>query len=304
LDRVVALEKCEVSVFSNDITSLIVDSVRSSVLSFCGTLDQTVAGMSLANMQRQGAQLAYQKMAMGKYGYVQVNPTDIRVGQLNYTKDSFRISMGVSCRPYLSSDSVNHVEDPPLPPLRQLENRDGLSLYLEAHYDYAFLSKMLHDTLYNKVFEVQGRTVVIKNIELKGAGSRQIGIRIDFAGTNKGSIYLHGTPVLDTARQTLSVPDLDYTLESKDLVLKLARAFFKNKIRSGLEGKSYLDIAGLVKSNLTTINASLNRNLPNQLVSRGHIEDIRVIGLMARPQGLQVQFHMKGQIALESSGAL
>jgi hypothetical protein len=261
-----------------------------------------VAGFSLAGLQRQGLQLSYSKTSLGKYGFLVINPSAIRVGQLNYSRDSFSISLGISCRPALSSDSANHLDPPALPPVSQRENRSGISLYMEASYDYPFLSKLLNDTLYNKVFEVQGRTVVIKNVELYGIGNSQIGIRIEFAGSNKGSISLQGTPVLDTARQTLSVPDLDYTLESRDLVLKMARALFRNKIRNTLEGKSYLDLAALVKSNLSNLNPYLNRDLPNQLVSRGNIEDIRVMGLLAKQNGLQVQVRVTGKLSLQSKG--
>jgi hypothetical protein len=45
LDQLQALDKCQVSLFSSDVTQLILDSVRSSVAVFCSTLDETIAGL-------------------------------------------------------------------------------------------------------------------------------------------------------------------------------------------------------------------------------------------------------------------
>ena len=75
-----------------------------------------------------------------------------------------------------------------------------------------------------------------------GIGNQQVQLRIDFAGSNHGSIYLTGTPVLDTAKQTLSIPDIQYSIEGEDLALKIVRSVFRNKIRKTIQGKSYLDI--------------------------------------------------------------
>jgi hypothetical protein len=208
----------------------------------------------------------------------------------------------MTCRPELSSDSVNSSSIPALPPLMQKENRNGISLFLNAIYDYTFLSKLMSDTLRNAVFEVQGRTIVIKDVVMKGIGNHQVEIRVDFAGSNKGSIYLRGTPVLDTAKQSLTIPDLSYSLESGDLALKIARTLFRNKIRKTLEGKSYLDIGALVKSNLPLLDARLNRQLTKDVYSRGRTQDIRLIALLVQPNALLVQVYVKAELAILSTG--
>jgi hypothetical protein len=156
--------------------------------------------------------------------------------------------------------------------------------------------------LRNTVFEVKGRTIVIKDVVMKGIGNHQVEIRVDFAGSNKGSIYLRGTPVLDTAKQSLTIPDISYSLESGDLALKIARSLFRNKIRKTIEGKSYLDIGALVKTNLPQLDARLNRELIKDVYSKGKTQDIRLIGLLAQPNTLQVQVFIKAELAVLSNG--
>lgn len=303
LDNLLAYDKCIVSLFSSDVTQLVIDSVQSSVNVFCTALDQTVAGMDFSKAFEQSFAMAYNKTPLSKYGYLSVNPSTIRVGKLNYSKDTFNISVGITCRPELSSDSTNKTNIASLPSLNAGENKNSVALYMNANYDYAFLSKLLNDTLHNKVFEVNGRTIVIKEAAIKGIGNHQIEVRIDFAGSNKGRIYLRGTPVLDAANQTLTIPDVSYAIEDEDLALKIAKNLFRNKIKKNLQGKSYLDVGALIKSNLPILNEKLNTTkLANNIYSSGKVNDIRIIGLLAQNNVLQMQVYTNANISLISTG--
>src|SRR3984893_2454797 len=221
--QVQAMDKCQVSLFSTDVTQLIVDSIKSSIAVFCSILDETIAELSFSGLLERSAEKSVYKANMGTYGFFSLHPSLIRIGQLNFQKDTINISAGLTCNPELSSDSSRNKEQNTLPPVLQKENRNGISLYLNAVYDYTFLSKIASDTLRNKVFEIKGRTIVVKDVLIRGIGNHQVEVRVDFAGSNRGSIYLRGTPVLDTVKQTLSIPDISYSLESKDLILKIAR---------------------------------------------------------------------------------
>lgn len=303
LNKLQATDRCQVSLFSSDVTQLVMDSIASSVISFCTALDQTIAGLSFAGPAHQAIERSYQKTSIGKYGWLIINPMAIRIGSLNYAKDTFNITLGISCKPEISSDSVNHMIAPQaLPPLDQKDITKGISLYVNASYDYDFISRLLTDTLRNKVFELKGRTIVVKEVEVKGLPNHQIQVKIDFAGSNKGSIYLRGTPVLDTAKQTLSIPDITYSLEGHDLAIKVAKSLFKNKIKKTLQGNSYLDIAALVKSNIHLVNDQLNRELAKGIYSSGKCADMKVIALLPREDKMLAQFQVLGDVSVNSDG--
>ena len=46
INQIQPVDKCEVSVFSSDITQLVMDSIRSSLVAFSSAMDQTIAGLS------------------------------------------------------------------------------------------------------------------------------------------------------------------------------------------------------------------------------------------------------------------
>ena len=273
------------------------DSIRSSLATFSAAMDQTIAGLSFTSFTNPIRDSSYKKMSVGKYGYLLLNPTALRIGQLNYAKDSFSISLGISCRPQLSSDPVNHLAVPAaLPPLLQTENRNGFRIYLNMEYDYDFLTRMLRDSLQNKVFDYKGRTIVVKDASIRGIENHKVEIRIDFAGSNHGSIYLRGTPVLDSAKQTLSLPDIQYSFEGEDLALKIGRSLFRNKIRKTIQGNSYLDISALLIANKTMIDQQMNREWIKGFRSSGTLKEAKILGLMVTSQSVQMQVFINGEM--------
>ncbi len=299
INQIQPIDKCSVSVFSNDITQLVMDSIRSSLATFSSAMDQTIAGLNFEKFITQIKDSSYRKIGIGKYGYFLLNPYAVRIGQLNYAKDSFSISLGLSCRPQLSSDPVNHTPEPSsLPALLQTNSRSGIRLFLNMNYNYEFLTNILRDSLHNRVFEVKGRTIVIKDATIRGIGNQQVQLRIDFAGSNHGSIYLTGTPVLDTAKQTLSIPDIQYSIEGEDLALKIVRSVFRNKIRKTIQGKSYLDIEALINANKTMVDQILNREWMQGIHSSGSLKEAKIIGMLISRQSVQVQVFIDGELKL------
>jgi hypothetical protein len=299
INQIQPVDKCSVSVFSNDITQLVMDSIRSSLATFSSGMDQTVAGLNFEKFIVQLKDSSYRKIAVGKYGYFLLNPSAVRIGQMNYVKDSFSISLGISCKPQFSSDPINHIQEPSSPPaLLQTENRNGVRLYLNMNYDYDFLTNILRDSLHNKVFEVKGRTIVVKDATFRGIGNKQVELRIDFAGSNHGSIYLRGTPVLDSAKQTMGLPDIQYSLEGEDLALKIARSLFRNKIRKTIQGKSYLDVEAFLLANKTMIDQVLNREWMQGIHSIGSLKEAKIIGMLVTSQNIQLQVFIAGELKL------
>lgn len=297
INQIQPVDKCAVSVFSSDITQLVMDSIRSSLVAFTTSMDQSIAKLSFAKIISRLKDSSYRKIAVGKYGYFLLDPTAFRIGQVNYINDSFAISLGVSCKPLLSSDPSNHIPIPnSLPALLQTESRNGVRLYMNLNYDYNFISKTLHDSLYNKVFEVKGRTIVVKDAIIRGIGNRQIELQIDFAGSNHGSIFLRGTPMLDSAKQTMSIPDIQYSMEGEDLALKIGRSLFRNKIRKTIQGKTYLDINALLNANKTAVDQQLNRQWAPGVFSSGSIQEAKIIGILVTKQNIQLQVFISGEL--------
>ena len=115
------------------------------------------------------------------------------------------------------------------------------------------------------------------------AYGRQVVVRIHFKGSAKGTLYLTGTPTWDGATNTLSVPDLDYTLETRNLLLKIAKwtegARFRDDLRNRLRHRSR---ARRLRRARTLAEQALNRRAGIVQLT-GSVTALRVAGLYVHP---------------------
>jgi hypothetical protein len=298
LDKLNALDKCQVTLLQNDMTNEILDSIKASVESYCSTFDKFVQTLNNNEILRQWRSGGSRVMPISTYGFLNLNPTALRVGKFNVYKDTLYFSIGYSGHPEFSSDSSRLVTHEALPPINNTDNNGGISTYLNAVYEYKFFNKLMNDSLRNKPFEVEGRTFVIKDVAISGSNDGKIQVDVSFTGNRKGVLHLSGTPILDTAKQVLSMPDISFALDTKDMMVNIAKALFRKKIMKNLQNQSVLDLAALIEKNKTAIEARLNQTVTPWMSTTGNFQQLRLVGLLPQKDYIQVQAYIRGNLTL------
>jgi len=293
-----ALEKCTVSMFNLDITQQVMDSIKSSTNAFCYSMDSVVNGLDFSSTTKTLAERINKKIPLDKYGFLKINPSAVKMGKMNSVKDTLQAILGIYCFPELQSDSTNNYTASFLPPLQNADVLPGIEVYTNAKYDYPFINSIINQLVKDTSFEIEGRQVIIKNVQLNGAEEGKVEILVDFEGDKKGSLYLTGTPQLDTVNQVIIIPDLDYSLKSRDFVLNVGKALFSNKILRTLREKATISITGLVQQNKKSIDAQLNKKIMDGVFSTGSLTDIRVLSLVVGKDVLQAQTCTRANAAI------
>jgi Domain of unknown function (DUF4403) len=287
--KATALEKCTVSMFNLDISQQVMDSIKSSTNIFCYSMDSLVNGLDFTSTTKMLAERINKKIPLDKYGYLKINPSAVKMGKMNSNKDTLQATLGIYCYPELHSDSTNNYAASFLPPLQNADLPAGITVYTNARYDYPFINSIINQLIKDTSFEIEGRKVIIKNVTLNGAENGKVEMLVDFDGDKSGSLYLIGTPQLDTASQVIIIPDLDYSLKSKDIILNLGKTFFNNKILHALREKATISITDLVEQNRKSIDAQLNKKIMDGVISIGSLNDIRILSLVVGKDVLQAQ---------------
>jgi uncharacterized protein DUF4403 len=295
------IDKCEVTVLQRDVTPLVMDSIKASVNSYCTAFDNYVQVMNNNSLIRQWRDGGNRVMPISKYGYLNLNPTSLRIGKFNMIRDTLYFSIGFSGNPKFSSDSVKLINNTPLPQISNTENDGAISTYLDAIYEYGFFNKLLNDSLRNKPFEVEGRTFVIKDVNVSGTNEGKINVDVSFTGNKKGVLHLSGTPVLDSATQVLSMPDISFALDTKDMLVNIAKGLFKKKIMKQLQNQSVLDIAALIEKNKTLIEARLNQKVGPWIHSTGTLNQLKLVGILPQKDHIQIQAYINARILMVGS---
>ena len=298
IDKLHARDKCVVSLLQTDMTKEVMDSIRASIETYTTSFDQFVQSINNNALLQQWRTNGNRVFPVSKYGYLNLNPSMLRVGRFNYNKDTLTFSVGFQGAPRFSSDSVSIVTQRYLPSFNSTESAPGIATYLDAMYDYGFLSKLLNDSLRNKPFEVDGRTFLIKDINLAGTEGNKLLIDVSFDGNRRGMLHLSGTPLLDTAKQVLTMPDISFSLDSRDMLINIAKGLFRKKIMKKLKDQSVLDIGELIKNNKGVIEARLNQQLTDWLSTKGDFQELKLVGLLPHKTAIQIQLFIKGNITV------
>ena len=118
-------------------------------------------------------------------------------------------------------------------------------------------------------------------VAITGDGSRVV-TRVDFAGTAKGVLYLVGTPQLDTLTWTVLFPDLTYSLETKNLLLKAASRIKGADLEADLRMRLRLELAPQLTAVESELAYALTRT--SGLVQlEGQVAHFRVLDVFSQP---------------------
>lgn len=296
LDKINAVDKCQVTLMQNDLTDEIMDSIKASVESTCGSFDKFIQTLNNNAMLRQWRSGGSRVIPISTYGFLNLNPSDLRVSNFNVFRDTLYFSIGYRGEPKFSSDSQQLVTHSALPPISNTQYSTGINTYLDAVYQYSFFNKLMTDSLVNKPFEVEGRTFVIKDVNLSGTNDGKIQVDVSFTGNRKGVLHLKGTPRLDAEKQVLSMADVTFALDTKDMMVNIAKALFHKKIMKQLANQSVLDIAALIEKNKKVIEARLNQQITPWMSSTGTFQEFRLMGLLPQKDYIQVQAYIRGTL--------
>jgi hypothetical protein len=297
-EKVQAVDKCTVTIFNNDITQLVIDSIGASVAAFGRYMDKTIAGMNFTTTLQTLASKVGRKIPLMDYGYMKLNPSAVKAGRLNYSQDTLHFTLGVACYPELSSDSANLGVTSFLPPLTTADLPAGFVINTNGSYAYPYIDSLLTRFVVKKTFNLEGNQVTIRSVEVRGLDNNKVEFKIDFAGTRRGILYLTGTPKLDVSNQMISVPDLDYSLKTGDILLNVGKALFNRKIVNMMREKAVLNIRELYNQNKFSLDSAFNRNITPQLSTVGNSQDIQVTGLVVRKDNLLFQVRLKGLLTI------
>jgi hypothetical protein len=298
LDKLNPLDKCQVTLMQNDLTGQIMDSIKSSIETYCGSFDKFVQTLNNNDMLRKWRSGGSRVMPISTYGFLNLNPTMLKVSKFNVYRDTLYFSIGYNGQPKFSSDSMPLVTHAALPPISPSEYTTGISTYLDAVYQYSFFNKLMTDSLVNKPFEVEGRTFVIKNVNISGTNDGKVQVDVSFTGNRKGVLHLKGTPILDAEKQVLSMPDISFAIDTKDMMVNIAKALFRKKIMKQLANQSVLDLAALIEKNKAAIEARLNQTITPWMSTAGTFQQFRLVGLLPQKDYIQVQAYIRGTLML------
>ena len=131
-----------------------------------------------------------------------------------------------------------------------------------------------------------------------GIGGGRLAVELRVSGDVEGRLYLVGTPEIDPATGRISVPDLDFDLATRDVVVAAAAWLRADELRDLLRDKASWPATAAVEFLTGWLEKGLNRDLSEDLRVEGAVDAVRILGVRAMRRALLVRVSARGEARL------
>jgi hypothetical protein len=171
-----------------------------------------------------------QPFKLKNIGYLDMRIQELSAKNLYITNDQISTNVGAICSPVINlSDDTLAPQTVPFPKLTVQNGNDSVNVNILASVSF----KKLND--YAKLgLDKYMSKIGIHELEINGLNLYQHGdsvvIAVELTKPFRGKVYLWGKPYFDLQRNIIGLNNLEYTIDSKNLLVKYANELISSPI--------------------------------------------------------------------------
>jgi len=232
--------------------------------------------------------------------WLKLTPLEIMLYPLSAQNNKVRLSVGINSYADLVVGPEPAPQTPaPLPNLKLVSNFDR-SFRIALHTDlfYKDILNIVSPLLLNREFTSDGRTIVIKSLDLYGNGEKFV-VKVETKGALDGVIYLTGRPRFDLKTNLFTVEDVDFDLQSQDLLVQSADWLLHGTIKSMIQEKLTVDLTQRVEQTREMARKAIAQvQLADHVLLKGSIKTLNFSDLLVKKESISIQVYTEGESAI------
>jgi len=294
-----AIDKCTVCFWGQDVTNDVMKGLKAQLDDAKTNMEKSFGSYDLHPRFQQIWDQLNKVYDLYGLGWLQINPTKIRINNLSARNDSLNVSMSLSAKPLISFEKPQeHVTM--VPNLSEFSNRSGFNIFLDALLNYDSLSNIISTQLKNKRFDVAAnKYIIVKSCSVYGEDNENLIIKVEFEGSQQGLFYLTGKPSYDPFTKIIELKDLDFDIKTKNMLVKSAEWLFSRRIINELTKYTKFDLTAYINSAIATVNQQLNKEWIKGIQSYGIMDDIKIVGIYPLREHLVVRSNCSGNLSVK-----
>lgn len=300
--------RCQVTFVNIDITDwkigpIVNEQLRQAVK----TIDANTP--KLTNIRPAAAQVwsALQTpVAIAPRTWLVMEPLDVALGPISGSGLSLTSMLTLRARTRVVVGERPPVTPKPLPPLRvdQAAN-GGIRIPFDVELPYAEANRLMAENFAKQTYE----GVAVDSIRLGPAADGRVAIELNvryhasFLKRYSGLVYLEGTPLFDAATRTVSLQNLNYSLDPrrKNPFIRIADRVAHEKLRATLAKTAHWSVAPQIDSIRDEIARAVTRPLAPGVMMRGTLGTIEPAAVTLDANGIVVHALATGNAEVEVS---
>jgi hypothetical protein len=192
------------------------------------------------------------------------------------------------------------VQNTPLPEFNLNAPQAGSHVVLEGNLPFDVATKILSQKLVGNKYVSSKYGVNIEDLLIYGSGEITV-LKLDVTGDINGSVYLTGTPFYEISSDSLYIKNLDYSIESKNILANSADWFLHSGFRQMIADQTHWELGSQIaeakeKISLILNPPKVNSNSPSLLF--GSINAIRPLGVYSNSDSFHIVVIVDGNVNL------
>lgn len=298
----VAKDKCEVCFWGQDVTKDVIEGLTTELEASRKAMQDSFGLFNLRPYMQQAWNMLNETYSIPGIGYFSLHPKSLRMQNINAKNDLLNINIGISATPIVTFQK-EATRQTPVPNLTPSANPGGFSVFLEAALQYDSLSRVVNGYMAGKRFDLSeglfAKHIIVKEVTVAGNNEGRMLIKLDFTGSFNGTAFFTGNPVYNAATKTIEVQDLDYDLQTKNLLLKTAKWLFSGKIESELKKNTAINLTSYFENAQKSLNAYLNKEWTKGIKGSGNVKELKVISVQPLPQHILIKTSCAGALSVQ-----
>ena len=298
-----AIDKCSVCFWGQDVTTDVMNGLKEELDGAKTDMEKNFGLYDLRPKFQQVWDQLNKVYSLYGLGWLQINPSKIRINNLFARNDSLAIDIGLAAKPLISFEKPQE-HFTVVPNISDFSDRTGFDIFLDAVLNYDSLSNIVSSQLKEKRFDLtSSKYIIIKDCMLYGMDNENLVIKVSFEGSEKGIFYLTGKPAYDAATKIIELRDLDFDIRSKNTLLKTAAWLFNKRIVNELKKYSRFDLTSYINTAITSIDQQLNKEWMKGIQSNGKIDEIKIVNFYPLREHLIVRSKCSGTLSVKVDSA-
>ena len=160
------------------------------------------------------------------------------------------------------------------------------------------LVTLLSRVLVGREFQQAGRSLRIRDIDVKGIGGGRVALGVTVSGAVDGRLWFTGTPALHRERRELFVPDLNVDVGSENLLVRGFEWLKGEEMRNFLRSRARVSEADLIERLREMAEQGINRTLTEGIVLSGKVNRAEATAVRASVSEIRVRALAEANIRL------
>ena len=298
-----AIDKCSVCFWGQDVTADVMNGLKEELDAARVDMEKNFGLYDLRPKFQQVWDQLNKVYSLYSLGWLEINPSKIRINNLFAKNDSLFINLGLAAKPLISFERPQeHLTV--VPNISDFSNHTGFNIFLDAILNYDSLSNIVSSQLKDKRFDLtSSKYIVIKECLLYGMDNENLVIKVNFEGSEQGIFYLTGKPTYDVTTKIIELKDLDFDIKSKNTLLKTAAWLFNKRIVNELKKYSRFDLSSYINTAITSVNQQLNKEWMAGIQSNGKMDEIKIVNFYPLREHLIVRSNCSGSLSVKVDSA-